>query len=103
MQLGMIGSGRMDASVVRRLLTDGHACMVHDVQPTAVVGPVKDGATGAASLKEMVSQLGRPRTIWLMVPAAVVDRALGDLLRSATSPVRTLYLYFVTHTKWYSI
>ena len=78
MQLGMIGLGRMGASRVRRLLRDGHACAVHDVQPSAVTGLVKDGAAGAASLKEMVSQLGHPRTMWLMVPAAVVDQALGD-------------------------
>jgi 6-phosphogluconate dehydrogenase len=80
MQLGMIGLGRMGASMVRRLLRDGHACVVHDVQPTPIAGLVKDGATGAASLKELVSQLGQPRTIWLMVPAAVVDQALGDLV-----------------------
>lgn len=80
MQLGMIGLGRMGASMVRRLLRDGHACVVHDVQPSPVAGLVKDGAAGAASLKEMVSQLGQPRTIWLMVPAAVVDQALGDLV-----------------------
>ncbi len=80
MQLGMIGLGRMGASMVRRLLRDGHACVVHDVQPSAVAGLVKDGATGAASLKEMVSRLGQPRTIWLMVPAAVVDQALDDLV-----------------------
>ena len=80
MQLGMIGLGRMGASMVRRLLREGHACVVHDVQPFAVAGLVKDGATGAGSLKEMVSELGQPRTIWLMVPAATVDRALGDLV-----------------------
>ena len=78
MQLGMIGLGRMGASMVRRLLRNGHACVVHDVQPSAVTGLVKDGAAGAASLKEMVSQPGQPRTIWLMVPAAGVDQALGD-------------------------
>ena len=80
MQLGMIGLGRMGASMVRRLLKRGHACVVHDVQPSAVNGLVTDGATGAASLQELVSQLGQPRTIWLMVPAAVVDQALGDLV-----------------------
>ncbi|HUG22930.1 phosphogluconate dehydrogenase (NAD(+)-dependent, decarboxylating) [Piscinibacter sp.] len=82
MQLGMIGLGRMGASMVRRLLRDGHACVVHDLRPSALAGLVKDGATGAASLKEIVSRLGRPRAIWLMVPAAVVDQALGDLLPS---------------------
>ncbi|WP_313920485.1 phosphogluconate dehydrogenase (NAD(+)-dependent, decarboxylating) [Tahibacter sp.] len=80
MQLGMIGLGRMGAGMVRRLLREGHACIVHDVQSSAVADLVKDGATGTASLKDMVSQLGQPRAIWLMVPAAVVDRALGDLV-----------------------
>jgi 6-phosphogluconate dehydrogenase len=80
MQLGMIGLGRMGASMVRRLLRAGHGCVVYDVQPSAVTGLVKDGATGAGSLKEMVSELGQPRTIWLMVPAATVDQALGDLV-----------------------
>ena len=56
MQLGMIGLGRMGASMVRRLLRDGHACVVHDVQPSAVAGLVEDGATGAASLKAMASR-----------------------------------------------
>lgn len=80
MQLGMIGLGRMGASMVRRLLGDGHTCVVYDVQPATVAGLVKDGATGAESLNEMVCQLAQPRTIWLMVPAAIVDQALGDLV-----------------------
>jgi 6-phosphogluconate dehydrogenase len=80
MHLGMIGLGRMGASMVRRLLEDGHACVVHDVQPSAIADLVKSGAIGAGSLKEMVSHLGQPRAIWLMVPAGVVDRALGDLM-----------------------
>ena len=70
----------MGASMVRRLLSDGHACVVHDVRPSAVAVLVKHGATGSASQAEMVSQLGRPRTIWLMVPAGVVDQSLGELL-----------------------
>ena len=80
MQLGMIGLGRMGASMVRRLLKNGHECVVHDLQPSAVASLVLDGATGAASLQEMVSRLAQPRAIWLMVPAAVVDQALGDLV-----------------------
>jgi 6-phosphogluconate dehydrogenase len=80
MQLGMIGLGRMGASMVRRLLKDGHACVVHDVQPSAVAALVLDGAAGAASQQDMVRQLCRPRCIWLMLPAAIVDRALGHLL-----------------------
>ena len=80
MQLGMIGLGRMGASMVRRLLRQGHACVVHDLQASAVAALVKDGAVGAASPKQMVSELCQPRAIWLMVPAAVVDQALGDLV-----------------------
>lgn len=79
MQLGMIGLGRTGASISRRLLKSGHACAVHDVQLSTVDVLVKDGASGAASQQELVSQLGRPRTIWLMVPAGVVDQALGEL------------------------
>ncbi len=63
MQLGMIGLGRMGASMVQRLLRNGHECVVHDVQAPAVATLVKDGAKGAASLQEMVSQLAQPRAI----------------------------------------
>lgn len=80
MQLGMIGLGRMGSSMVRRLLKHGHTCVVHDVQASATAALVRDGATGATSLQEMVSRLAQPRAIWLMVPAAVVDQALGDLV-----------------------
>lgn len=80
MQLGMIGLGRMGASMVRRLLKTGHECVVHDTQPSAVARLQKDGATGAASLQEMVTRLAKPRVIWLMVPAALVDQALNDLV-----------------------
>ena len=80
MQLGMIGLGRMGANMVRRLLKNGHECVVHDLQPSAVASLVEDGATGAASLQAMISRLAKPRAIWRMVPAAAVDQALGDLL-----------------------
>ena len=80
LQLGMIGLGRMGASMVRRLLTHGHECVVHDMQPPAIDRLQKDGATGAASLRELVSRLHKPRAIWLMVPAAAVDQALADLV-----------------------
>ena len=76
----MIGLGRMGASMVRRLLVKGHECVVHDMQPPAVDSLRKDGAIGAASLHEMVSLLAKRRAIWLMVPAAVVDQALRDLV-----------------------
>ncbi len=80
MQMGMIGLGRMGGSMVRRLLKSGHRCVVHDTQASAITALVRDGATGAASMQELVSQLARPRAIWLMVPSAVVDQALGDLV-----------------------
>jgi 6-phosphogluconate dehydrogenase len=80
MQLAMIGLGRMGASMVRRLLAKGHACVVHDVQPAAIAALQKEGATGAATLAEMVSKMNPPRAIWLMVPAAVVDSELEQLM-----------------------
>jgi 6-phosphogluconate dehydrogenase len=79
MQLGMIGLGRMGANMVRRLMRDGHACVVHDVVPEAVEALVKEGATGAASLAELVRKLDRPRAVCLMVPAAHVDSSVDEL------------------------
>jgi len=80
MQLGMIGLGRMGANMVRRLLRHGHECVVFDMSPNAVAELVKDEATGSASLVDFVKKLEKPRAIWLMVPAAVVDKSIGDLL-----------------------
>jgi 6-phosphogluconate dehydrogenase len=80
MQLGMIGLGRMGANMVRRLVRHGHQCVVFDMSPNAVAELVKDNATGSASLADFVRKLEKPRAIWLMVPAAVVDRSIGDLL-----------------------
>src|ERR1700720_3135141 len=80
MQLGMIGLGRMGANMVRRLINKGHSCVVFDRTPTAVGELVKDKATGSASLAELVKKLEQPRAIWLMVPAAVVDSTIADLL-----------------------
>jgi len=84
MQLGMIGLGRMGANMVRRLMKGGHECVVYDRNTEAVQALVKDGAKGASSMKEFVSQLKTPRTVWLMVPAAVVDSALGELAAHLT-------------------
>jgi 6-phosphogluconate dehydrogenase len=78
MQLGMIGLGRMGANMVRRLVGNGHQCVVFDMSPTADL--VKDKATGSASLADLVKKLEKPRAIWLMVPAAVVDNSIRDLL-----------------------
>jgi 6-phosphogluconate dehydrogenase len=76
----MIGLGRMGANMVRRLLRDGHECVVYDHSPAAVEALAQDGAAGADSLADLVAQLQPPRAIWLMVPAAVVDQTLDDLV-----------------------
>ena len=80
MQLGMIGLGRMGANMVRRLLKAGHEAVVFDMSPQAVDALAGDGAVGAKSLAEFVQKLQTPRAVWLMVPAAVVDHSLADLL-----------------------
>jgi 6-phosphogluconate dehydrogenase len=79
MQLGMIGLGRMGANMVRRLLRGGHQCVAYDVHPQTVQALAKEGATGASSLDGLVAKLARPRAVWLMVPAAVVDPTLREL------------------------
>src|SRR5262245_26382440 len=80
MKIGMIGLGRMGANMVRRLLKGRHECVVFDRSPAAVKELAQQGAIGAASLAEMVTNLAKPRAIWLMVPAAVVDATIQDLL-----------------------
>jgi len=80
MQLGMIGLGRMGANMVRRLMKNGHQCVVFDRSVDAVKGLAGEGAAGASSLADFVSKLSTPRAIWLMVPAAVVDGTLKDLV-----------------------
>ncbi len=82
MQLGMIGLGRMGANMVRRLLRGGHECVVFDVSPQAVQELTREKALGAGSLADLVKQLAKPRALWLMVPAAVVDETLSELLPS---------------------
>jgi 6-phosphogluconate dehydrogenase len=79
MQLGMIGLGRMGANIVRRLLHDGHECVAYDRMPDAVEDLEREGAAGARTLEELVQRLDRPRAVWIMVPAAVVDAVLGEL------------------------
>jgi 6-phosphogluconate dehydrogenase len=76
----MIGLGRMGANMVRRLINGGHKCAVFDKSPKAVAALVKEKATGASSLAELVKKLEKPRAIWLMVPAAFVDNTIADLL-----------------------
>jgi 6-phosphogluconate dehydrogenase len=80
MQLGMVGLGRMGANMVRRLLRAGHQCVVFDKSETAVAGLEQENATGSRSLREFAGKLDRPRAVWLMVPAAVVDETIADLL-----------------------
>ena len=83
MQIAMIGLGRMGGDLVRRLLADGHECVVHDVDPTLVEGLVGDGAVGASSLAEVAAALPERRIVWVMVPAAVtgsvVDAVAAEL------------------------
>src|SRR6516165_7282590 len=80
MQLGMIGLGRMGANMVRRLIKAGHEAVVFDMSPKAVESLVHDKAVGASSLADFVQKLAKPRAVWLMVPAAVVDKSIHDLL-----------------------
>ncbi len=80
MQLGMIGLGRMGANMVRRLLQGGHQCVVFDMSAKAVAELVKEKAVGTASLAEFTKSLAKPRAVWLMVPAGVVDKTIADLL-----------------------
>jgi len=79
MQLGMIGLGRMGASLVRRLTKDGHKCVVYDVSPAAVKSLAGRGIRGAASIDELLSKLAKPRAVWVMVPAGVTGKTVDAL------------------------
>src|ERR1035441_8010183 len=79
MQLGMIGLGRMGANLVRRLIRDGHRCVAYDVSADAVKTLEADGATGASSLPDFVAKLEKPRNVWIMVPAGIVQSTLDEL------------------------
>jgi 6-phosphogluconate dehydrogenase len=79
MELGMIGLGRMGANMVRRLMRAGHKSVVYDTSAEAVTALAKEGATGAASLDDFLGKLTKPRVVWMMVPAAAVDRAIADI------------------------
>ncbi|MGZ8450236.1 MAG: phosphogluconate dehydrogenase (NAD(+)-dependent, decarboxylating) [Candidatus Deferrimicrobiaceae bacterium] len=80
MHIGMIGLGRMGANMVRRLLQGGHRCTVFDMSPNAVEELVREKAAGASSLQDLVKKLEKPRVVWMMVPAAVVDKTIAGLL-----------------------
>lgn len=79
MQLGMVGLGRMGANMVRRLMRGGHQCVVFDTSPANVQALVKEGAVGAGTMDEFLGKLQTPRAVWLMVPAAVVDRLIAGV------------------------
>ena len=79
MQLGMIGLGRMGANLVRRLMRDGHRCVAYDRNPDVVKSLEAEGATGAYSLADFVAKLDKPRAMWIMVPAGVVESTLEQL------------------------
>jgi 6-phosphogluconate dehydrogenase len=98
MQLGMIGLGRMGANMVRRLLRGGHDCVVFDPVPEAVQALVRERASGAASLKDLVAKLRAPRFLWLMVPAAAVEQTLeqvGELLAPGDTVIDGGNSYYV--------
>src|SRR5437879_6306784 len=80
MQLGMIGLGRMGANMVRRLIKQGHSCVVFDRSEKTVEELTKEKAVGSVSLQDLVKKLAKPRAVWMMVPAAAVDKTISDLL-----------------------
>src|SRR5271168_2697917 len=80
MQLGMVGLGRMGANMVRRLLKNGHSSVVFDMSPKAVEELVQEKAVGSSTLAEFAKKLEKPRAVWLMVPAAVVDKTIAGIL-----------------------
>src|SRR5271166_4910020 len=80
MQPGMARLGRMGANMVRRLLKGGHTCTVFDMSPKSVEELAKEGAVGSSSVKDFVSKLQKPRAIWLMIPAAVVDSTIAEIV-----------------------
>lgn len=80
MQLGMVGLGSMGGNMVRRLLKAGHRCVVFNRTSKAVEELVRENAVGASSLQDLTKKLEKPRTVWLMIPAAVVDKTIADLL-----------------------
>ncbi|MFZ0042724.1 MAG: decarboxylating 6-phosphogluconate dehydrogenase [Solirubrobacteraceae bacterium] len=79
-QLGMIGLGRMGANLVRRLMRDGHECVVYDVSSDAVKQLESEGANGSTSLQEFIEKLDKPRALWIMVPAGIVQQTLEELM-----------------------
>jgi 6-phosphogluconate dehydrogenase len=85
MQIGMMGLGRMGANMVRRMMRDGHECVVYDVNPDAVAALGKEGAAGAGSVEEFVGKLAKPAVVWLMLPAAITPK-IADKVASLLAP-----------------
>jgi 6-phosphogluconate dehydrogenase len=79
MQLGMVGLGRMGANIVRRLMRDGHECVVFDVNPDSIAQLEKEGAVGGPTLEEFVAKLEKPRVCWVMIPAGITGRTVDSL------------------------
>ena len=79
MQLGMVGLGRMGANMVRRLMKGGHNCVVFDMSPKSVAELAGEGATSSSSIQDFIRKLQKPRAIWLMIPAAVVDATIAEI------------------------
>src|ERR1700760_2765136 len=90
MQLGMIGLGRMGSGLVRRLMRDGHRCVVYDVSPDAVQALEAEGATGAGSLEEFAAKLEKPRAAWVMVPAGEITAQTITALAEVLEPGDTI-------------
>ena len=79
MQLGMVGLGRMGANIVRRLMRDGHECVVYDVSEDSIATLEKEGATGARTVEDFVAALTPPRVAWVMIPAGITGRAVDEI------------------------
>jgi 6-phosphogluconate dehydrogenase len=90
MQLGIVGLGRMGANIARRLMRDGHTCVVYDVNPDAVSAVAADGATGAGSLAELAAALEPPRAVWVMVPAGEITESTVRDVAAALEPGDTI-------------
>jgi len=81
MQIGMMGLGRMGANMARRMMRDGHDCVVYDINADSVAALAKDGAVGASSLEDFIAKLAKPASVWLMLPAAITPRIVDDVAK----------------------
>jgi 6-phosphogluconate dehydrogenase len=86
MELGLVGLGRMGANMARRLMRDGHRCVVYDVDPDAIAALADEGAEGAASLEELAAKLSAPRAVWVMVPSGEITEKTVEAVAAALEP-----------------